>query len=74
MAAFVAIQIFWAVTWCTRPWPSRRMSLAFVISADIAITAMVLLDASWLLALFGLSFFSMLSVYLTFFDGPKALA
>ncbi|PRC46572.1 GGDEF domain-containing protein, partial [Mycobacterium sp. ITM-2017-0098] len=42
--------------------------------ADIAITAMVLLDASWLLALFGLSFFSMLSVYLTFFDGPKALA
>ncbi|PRC42531.1 GGDEF domain-containing protein, partial [Mycobacterium sp. ITM-2017-0098] len=31
VAAFVAIQIFWAVTWCTRPWPSRRMSLAFVI-------------------------------------------
>ena len=50
------------------------MSLAFVISADFAITAMALLDASWLLGAFGFSFFSMLSVYLVFFDGPKALA
>lgn len=73
VAVFAALQVFWAGMWCFRPWPSRRMSLAFVISADIAITVMVLLDGSWFLALFGLSFFSMLSVYLVFFDGPKAL-
>lgn len=74
VAVFVALQVFWAWVWCCRPWPSRRMSLAFVISADIAISAMVLLDASWLLSSFGFSFFTMLSVYLIFFDGPKALA
>jgi diguanylate cyclase (GGDEF)-like protein len=74
VAVFVALQAFWAWVWCCRPWPSRRTSLAFVISADVAITAMVLLDASWVMGSFGLSFFSMLSVYLVFFDGPKALA
>jgi diguanylate cyclase (GGDEF)-like protein len=74
VAVFVALQAFWAWAWCYRPWPSRRTSLAFVISADIAITVIVLLDASWVMGAFGLSFYSMLSVYLVFFDGPKALA
>jgi diguanylate cyclase (GGDEF)-like protein len=74
VAVFVALQVFWASVWCFRSWPSRRMSLAFVISADIAITVMVLLDPSWVLGSFGFSFFTMLSVYLIFFDGPKALA
>jgi diguanylate cyclase (GGDEF)-like protein len=74
VAVFVALQAFWAWMWVCRQWPSRRMSLAFVISADVAITVMVLLDANWVLASFGFSFFTMLSVYLIFFDGPKALA
>lgn len=74
VAAFVALQALWAWMWVCREWPSRRMSLAFVMSADIAITVMVLLDANWVLASFGFSFFTMLSVYLIFFDGPKALA
>lgn len=74
VAFFVALQAFWSWVWCFRPWPSRRMSLMFVFSADLAITAMVLLDANWVLASFGLSFLSMLSVYLVFFDGPKVLA
>lgn len=74
VAVFVALQAFWAWVWVCREWPSRRMSLAFVVSADIAITAMVLLDTNWVLASFGFSFFTMLSVYLIFFDGPKALA
>ncbi|MET0900085.1 MAG: GGDEF domain-containing protein [Mycobacterium sp.] len=73
VAVFAVLQFFWAWVWCFRPWPSRRMSLAFVISADIAITAVALSDASWLLGLFGFTFFSMLSVFLVFFDGPKAL-
>ncbi|MGA5464032.1 diguanylate cyclase [Mycobacterium sp. NPDC050041] len=74
VAVFVALQAFWAWVWVCREWPSRRMSLAFVVSADIAITVMVLLDANWVLGSFGFSFFTMLSVYLIFFDGPKALA
>ncbi len=73
VSAFVVIQLFWAWNWCFRPWPSRSMSLAFVMSADIAVTAMVLLDGSWIIGLFGLGFFCMLSIYLIFFDGPKAL-
>ena len=73
VAVFVVLQVFWACVWCFRSWPSRRMALAFVISADIAITAMVVLDPSWVLGSFGFSFFTMLSVFLTFFDGPKAL-
>ena len=74
VAFFVALQAFWSWVWCCRPWPSRRMSLLFVFSADLAITAMVLLDANWVLGSFGFSFLSMLSVYLVFFDGPKVLA
>lgn len=74
VAVFAALQAFWAWAWCCRPWPSRRTSLAFVASADVAIAVMVLLDAGWVLGLFGLSFFSMLSVYLLFFDGARALA
>jgi diguanylate cyclase (GGDEF)-like protein len=70
---FAALQLAWAWVWCSRPWPSRRMSLAFVVSADVAITVMVLLDPSWVLGSFGFSFFTMLSVYLVFFDGPRAL-
>jgi diguanylate cyclase (GGDEF)-like protein len=71
---FAVLQIVWAWLWCCRPWPSRRMSLAFVISADIGIAAVAVPDASWLLGLFGLNAFAMISVYLMFFDGPKALA
>ncbi|CAN5495962.1 GGDEF domain-containing protein [soil metagenome] len=71
--AFAVLQFVWAWIWCFRPWPPRRMSLAFVISADIGITAMAVLDGGWLLGLFGLNAFAMLSVYLMFFDGPKAL-
>ena len=74
IALFAVLQFYWAWVWCCRPWPSRRMSLAFVISADIAITVVALLDASWLLGIFGFAFFSLLSVYLMFFDGPKVLA
>jgi diguanylate cyclase (GGDEF)-like protein len=73
VATFALLQILWAWVWCFRPWPSRRMSLAFVISADIGIAAMAVLDGSWLLGLFGLNAFAMISVYLMFFDGAKAL-
>jgi diguanylate cyclase (GGDEF)-like protein len=74
VSAFVVLQAFWAWVWCCRSWPSRSTSLAFVFSADIAIALMVLLDASWVLTSFGFSFFTMLSVFLVFFDGPKVLA
>lgn len=71
---FGLLQIGWGVAWCVNPWPSRRTSLAFVISADIGIALAATVDASWLLGLFGFNAFTMISVYLMFFDGPKVLA
>jgi len=70
---FALLQLGWGWVWCRRPWPSRRMSLAFVISADIGIAAVAVSDSSWLLGLFGFNAFAMISVYLMFFDGPKTL-
>jgi diguanylate cyclase (GGDEF)-like protein len=74
VAALAALQFFWAWSWCCLPWPTRRRSLAFVVSADIVLAAVAVLDGNWLLGLFSINAFAMLSVYLMFFDGPKALA
>jgi diguanylate cyclase (GGDEF)-like protein len=74
VAMFAALQIVWGLAWCFLAWPSRRLSLAFVVSADIAIAMVVLLDGSWLFALFGWYFFALMSVYMMFFDGPKVAA
>ncbi|MCV7176751.1 GGDEF domain-containing protein [Mycolicibacterium sphagni] len=74
VAMFAALQLFWGWMWCSRPWPSRRTSLAFVISADIGIAAAAVVGSSWLLGLFAFNAFAMISVYLLFFDGPKVLA
>ncbi|BBX05448.1 sensor domain-containing diguanylate cyclase [Mycolicibacterium aichiense] len=73
VALFAVLQLAWGWIWCRRPWPSRRMSLAFVVTADIGIAAVAISDASWLLGLFGFNAFAMISVYLMFFDGPKIL-
>jgi diguanylate cyclase (GGDEF)-like protein len=70
---FGALQLFWGWAWCCHPWPSRRTSLAFIISADLGIAIMAVLDASWLSGLFGFNSFAMISVYLMFFDGPRVL-
>jgi len=74
VALFGFLQIFWGLSWCFRPWPSRAKSLAFVVTADIGIAAMMQVDASWLAGLFGFNAFAMISVYLMFFGGPKVLA
>lgn len=71
--AFAALNTFWAVFWCFRPWPTRRQSRAFIVSSDISIAAVGLTGSSWLLGLFALNCFALISVYLMFFDGPKAL-
>jgi diguanylate cyclase (GGDEF)-like protein len=74
VAMFAVLQVVWAWVWCFRVWPSRRVSLAFVVSADIGITVVALVDGSWLTGLFGFNAFALISVYLMFFDGPKVLA
>ena len=74
VAMFAVLQMLWAWVWCCRVWPSRRMSLAFVVSADIGIAVVALVDGSWLTGLFGFNAFALISVYLMFFDGPKVLA
>jgi len=71
---FAVLTMFWAIAWCFRPWPSRRMSLAFVISCDIGIAVVALHDPTWLLGLYAFNAFAAISVYLLFFDGPKLLA
>jgi diguanylate cyclase (GGDEF)-like protein len=74
VAMFGLLEVFWAWVWCSEPWPSRRMSLVFVISADIGIAAVALSGADRLLGLSALTAFSMISVFLMFFDGPRMLA
>lgn len=74
VSLLAVLQFFWAWIWCYEPWPSRRMLLTFVVSADIGIAAVAVLDASWLLGLFSFNAFAQLSVLLMFFDGPKVLA
>lgn len=74
LITFAAVNTFWAVMWCVRPWPARRQSRAFIISSDIGIAAIGLTGSNWLMGLFALNCFALISVYLMFFDGPKILA
>ncbi|WP_245906353.1 GGDEF domain-containing protein [Mycolicibacterium palauense] len=73
VALFAVLNAYWAVVWCTRPWPTRRQSRAFIIASDLGIAAVGLTGSSWLMGLFALNCFALISVYLMFFDGPKAL-
>lgn len=70
---FAVVNTFWAVMWCVRPWPTRRQSRAFIVTSDVGIAAVALTGSSWLMGLFALNCFALISVYLMFFDGPKAL-
>ena len=71
---FAALNMFWAGVWCFRPWPSRPTSIAFIVSSDIGISVLALQDPTWLTGLYGLNAFSLISVYLVFFDGPRTYA
>jgi diguanylate cyclase (GGDEF)-like protein len=71
---FAVMMFFWAWQWCLRPWPSRRMSLGFIVSCDIGIAMVALQDPNWLTGFWGFNAFAQISVYLLFFDGPKVFA
>ena len=66
---FAALMFFWAYVWCFRPWPSRRMSIAFIVTSDIGITLMVLQDPNWLTGFYAFNTFGLISIHLLFFDG-----
>lgn len=70
---FAALTTVWAIAWCARTWPSRRVSRAFIVTADCGITAVALAGSTWSTGLFALNCFALISVYLMFFDGAKAL-
>lgn len=70
---FATLTTVWSIVWCSRTWPSRRVSRAFIVSADVGITVVALLGSSWPTGLFALNCFALISVYLMFFDGAKAL-
>ncbi len=74
VALFAVLTMFWASVWCCRPWPSRPLSLGFIVSCDVGIALVALHDPTWLTGLFGFNAFALISVYLLFFDGPKVLA
>ena len=71
---FAVMMCFWAWQWCVRPWPSRRMSIGFIVSCDIGIAIVALQDPNWLTGFWGFNAFAQISVYLLFFDGPKVFA
>ncbi len=71
---FALMMFFWAWQWCLRPWPSRRMSIGFIVSCDIGIAMVALQDPNWLTGFWGFNAFAQISVYLLFFDGPKLFA
>lgn len=71
---FLVTMFAWAWTWWLRPWPSYRLSLAFIINVDIGVTVVALLNQRVLSGMFGLSALILVSFYIIFFDGPKILA
>ena len=71
---FAVMMFFWAWQWCLRPWPSRRMSIGFIVSCDIGIAVVALQEPNWLTGFWGFNAFAQISVYVLFFDGPKLFA
>ena len=71
---FAALNLFWACAWSFQPWPSRPKSIVFIASSDIGISVLILAEPHWLTGLYGLNAFSLISVYLVFFDGPRSFA
>lgn len=71
---FAGVGLFWAVMWWARPWPTHWQSRAFIVSADLGIAAIALMSSNWLVGLFAYHCFALVSAYLVFLDGPKALA
>lgn len=74
VVAFASVMFFWAWRWCLRPWPTRRVSAAFIVSCDIGIAMVALPDPNWLTGFWAFNAFAQISVYLVFFDGPKVFA
>lgn len=73
-SGFAASAVIWALVWWFGPWPSRAVSIAFIVYADLGITAVALMDSDRLAGFFGLDALLLISVYVQFFEGPKALA
>jgi diguanylate cyclase (GGDEF)-like protein len=71
---FAVSAVVWALVWWFGPWPSRRWSIAFIVYADVGITAVALQDSDHLAGLFGINALVLVSVYAMFFDGPRVLA
>lgn len=73
-SAFAATAVVWALVWWFGPWPSRTVSIAFIVYADIGISSVAMLDANRLAGFFGLNAMLLISMYVKFFEGPKGLA
>ncbi|WP_370069844.1 diguanylate cyclase domain-containing protein [Mycobacterium sp. MAA66] len=71
---FAASALVWALVWWFGRWPSRSVSIAFIVYADVGIATVALLDSNRLAGFFGLNALLLISAYVKFFEGPKSLA
>ena len=55
------------------PWPSRWISVGYIAFFDIWVTTVALLAGTWPTGWFAFNAFTLTSVYLVFFNGPKGL-
>jgi len=70
---FAAVMLPWAVMWWFYPWPSQWVSVGYIAFFDIWVTAVALLAGNWPTGWFGFNAFTLTSVLLVFFNGPKVL-
>src|SRR5689334_2496167 len=59
--------------WWFYPWPSQWVSVGYIAFFDIWVTAVALLAGNWPTGWFGFNAFTLTSVHLIFFNGPKVL-
>ncbi|MCX8553802.1 GGDEF domain-containing protein [Mycolicibacterium mucogenicum] len=71
---FAISTMAWALVWWFGPWPNRVWSSAFLVYANIGVTAVAFTVSNPLAGLLGLNVFALTAVYAKFFQGPRMVA
>jgi diguanylate cyclase (GGDEF)-like protein len=74
VAAATVFTLVAALHWIFLGWPSWQLSAAFVVCGDLGIATVCWQYSNHLVGMYGLNSFVVLSLYLVFFHGPRALA
>lgn len=73
VVSFAVTGSMWALWWCAGPWPTRRLSFAFIMFSDAGITGVCLRDTDKMSGIAGLNALTLVSLYLVLFHGPRPL-